>query len=676
MDYLDFELEVRPLGGRQYELVVIKSPAGEARERVTFPLDTLQLNDSLKDVEIALLRSSKVRRKALTEEEQSVQNFGRHLFDFLLPSELRGLYRTSLNRARREDKGLRLKLRLADPALANLPWEFLYDAVQREYLCLAPETPLVRYVELERTLEPLAVVAPLRVLGVVSSPTNLPDQLDIGREKQRVEEALADLQAEGLVELHWLAGQTWRDLQKALRGGPWHILHFIGHGGFDTHKDEGFLLLADEKGEATRLYAAELGRLLAGHRPLRLALLNACEGAKGGRDLFSSTARILMERGLPAVLAMQYEISDTAAIEFARTFYETLAEGFPVDRATAEARIAVSLAFSHTVEWGIPVLAMRAPDGHLFGQVQARRDDFSRSVPPAVVLEEVKTAKAATTNEETTKVVTTSRETAKAVTTNVLGIEWVEIPAGEFWMGDNNGLDNEKPCHLVELPTYWIAKTPITNAQYQKFVQATGHSVPKHWENGKVPQGKENHPVVYVSWDDGMALAKWASEQTGQTILLPSEAEWEKAARGGLVLPNGQQNPLPKRKYPWGEASDKSKCNTDESGIKTTTPVDKYPQGASPYGVLDLSGNVWEWTRSLYKPYPYVARDGLEDLQLRDSRVWRGGAWNLQQFNARAASRGDGHPNSRGSPLGLRLVRAPRPPSLPRPLASGSISER
>ncbi len=154
MEYLDFELEVRPLGGRQYELVVIKSPAGEARERVTFPLDTLQLNDSLKDVEIALLRSSKVRRQALTEEEQNVQNFGRHLFDFLLPSELRGLYRTSLNRARREDKGLRLKLRLNDPDLTNLPWEFLYDAVQREYLCLAQETPLVRYVELERTLEP------------------------------------------------------------------------------------------------------------------------------------------------------------------------------------------------------------------------------------------------------------------------------------------------------------------------------------------------------------------------------------------------------------------------------------------------------------------------------------------------------------------------------------------
>ncbi|MDA0244704.1 MAG: SUMF1/EgtB/PvdO family nonheme iron enzyme [Chloroflexi bacterium] len=766
MDYLDFELEVRPLGGQQYELVVIKSPAGEAREQATFPLDTLQRENRLKDVEIALLRSGKVSRKTLTEEEQNVQNFGRQLFDFLLPGELRGLYRTSLSRARQDDKGLRLKLRLADPDLANLPWEFLYDAVQSEYLCLAHETPLVRYVELERTVPPLAVVAPLRVLGMVASPTNLPHQLDIGQEQQRVEEALADLQAQGLVELHWLAGQTWRDLQRVLRGGSWHVFHFIGHGGFDTYKDEGFLLLADERGEAKRFYATELGRLLAGHRPLRLALLNACEGAKGGRDIFSSTARILMGRGLPAVLAMQYEISDTAAIEFARTFYEALAEGLPVDRATAEARIAVSLAFERTVEWGIPVLSMRSADGVLFGQVQAhrptpptqaveekpapplpalelalpspqphpefeqltqdaqtprrlyellvarfsmselktlafglsinyenighktlsefalelvqycqrrgrlgelmaqiqqecpdvavgsllteaRRNDLSRAVPPVRSNDFSRSVPPTETLEQ--------ERTAKAVTTNPLGIEWIEIPAGEFWMGEGS------ECHLVNLPTYWIAKTPLTNTQYHVFVQATGHPAPEHWENGQIPEGKGNHPVVLVDWDDGIALAKWASEQTGQTILLPSEAEWEKAARGGLMLPNGK-NPLPKRIYPWGDAFDKGKCNTEESGIKGTSPVDTYPQGASPYGVLEMSGNVWEWTRSLLKLYPYVAKDGREDPNSQGSRVWRGGSWVSNQDYARTAARHLSLPVNRFHGLGLRLVWCVHPP--------------
>ena len=643
MDYLDFELEVRPLGGRQYKLIVIRSPAGETRAEAIFPLDTLQLENSLLKVEVALSRSSHSKRKVLTEEETAVQTFGRHLFDFLFPRPVYALYQNSLASAKQQDKGLRLKLRLADPALSHLPWEFLHD---KDYLCLAHETPLVRYVELERTVSPLAVDAPLRVLGVLGADWGA-HKLDMAREKARIGRALADLQADGLLEIEWLERPTWRDLSRALRRGAWHIFHFVGHGGFDTYKDEGFLLLADEEGQAKRFYATELGRLLSQHRPLRLALLNACEGAKGGRDLFSSTARILMEKGLPAVLAMQYEISDTAAIEFARTFYETLAEGLPVDRAVSEARLAMSFAFSQTMEWGIPVLAMRAQDGYLFGQpaahLKARSNDFSRPTPPNKTLEEA--------------------GTTKVVTTNVLGIEWVEIPEGEFWMGDDNGRDNEKPCHLVNLPTYWIAKTPITNAQYQQFVQATGHSIPEHWENGQIPKGKENHPVVYVSWDDGMDLAKWVGAQMGETVLLPSEAEWEKAARGGLVLLNGQQNPLPKRNYPWGDSFDKNNCNTSESGIKDTTPVDKYRFGASPYGVLDLSGNVWEWMRSLYKPYPYVAGDGREDLQLRDSRGLRGGSWYNGGY-ARAAYRYLDRPHYRGVSVGLRLVRVPRPPSL------------
>jgi hypothetical protein len=175
------------------------------------------------------------------------------------------------------------------------------------------------------------------------------------------------LQANGLVDLTWLPGQTWRDLQRAMRGGPWHILHFMGHGGFDRNRDEGFLALADEEGETHRLSATQLGRLLADHFPLRLVLLNACEGARGGgRDVFSSTASILVRGGIPAVIAMQYEITDRAAIELAQAFYEALADGTPVDAAVAEARKAISFAVANTVEWGTPVLYMRSPDGVLF----------------------------------------------------------------------------------------------------------------------------------------------------------------------------------------------------------------------------------------------------------------------------------------------------------------------
>src|SRR5436190_12641606 len=131
---------------------------------------------------------------------------------------------------------------------------------------------------------------------MIASPLSLPP-LDVVREQQRLQAALSDLQARGLVELVWLAGQTWHDLQQALRSGPWHVFHFMGHGGFDRAADEGFLALADEGGEVQRLSATRLGRLLAEHASLRMVLLNACEGARSStHDIFSSTAAILVRR--------------------------------------------------------------------------------------------------------------------------------------------------------------------------------------------------------------------------------------------------------------------------------------------------------------------------------------------------------------------------------------------
>ena len=364
--YLDFELEIGPGSGREYPVAVVRSPAGEARETMRFPYDALALESRLKDLQIALLRSGGKRRQVLSLEEQTVQDFGRDLFNALLSGEVRSRYDVSLGDAARQGKGLRLELRIQPPELAALPWEFLYDPRQAEYVCLSRRTPVVRYLELPQPIQPLAVTPPLRILGMIASPSDLPP-LDIGREKQRVEEAVKDLQAQGLVSLTWLAGKTWRELQRAMREGPWHVFHFIGHGGFDHNTDEGFIALADEEGYSDRFKATKLARLLADHFPLRLALLNSCEGARGSElDLFSSTAAILVRRGIPAVLAMQYEITDRAAIEFARAFYEALADGMPVDAAVAEARKAVSLAVTNTVEWGIPVLYMRSPNGVLF----------------------------------------------------------------------------------------------------------------------------------------------------------------------------------------------------------------------------------------------------------------------------------------------------------------------
>jgi formylglycine-generating enzyme required for sulfatase activity len=554
----------------------------------------------------------------------------------------------SRREAAQQGQGLRLKLRIQSPELAALPWEFLYDPRQAEYVCLSRYTPVVRYLELPEPPQPLTVTPPLRILAMIASPQDLAP-LDIEREKQRVARAVKDLRGQGLVDLTWLAGQTWRDLQREMRRGPWHVFHFVGHGGFDRNADEGFIALADDDGQTHRLSATLLARLLADQRSLRLVLLNACEGARGGeRDIFSSSAAILVRRGIPAVLAMQYEITDRAAIEFARTFYEALADGMPVDAAVAEARKAISLAVANTVEWGTPVLYMRAPDGRIFAPVSAPPRDLGVPVKP---------------EEKRPPTVLLPKEQPPAPVRQPFEPEMIPIPAGEFLMGsdprkDEQAFDDEQPQHTLYLPDYYLAKTPVTNAQYAAFVQATGHDQPEHWKGGKPPPGKEDHPVVNVSWDDALAYCRWLAGVTGKPYRLPGEAEWEKGARG-----------TDGRIYPWGNRWDATRCNSQESGRDETTPVGAFPAGASPYGLLDMAGNVWEWTRSLWgkdpqKPnfrYPYNPKDGRENLEASPDvfRVLRGGAFYFDEGLVRCAVRVRDSPSVRYGTIGFRVVVSP-----------------
>ncbi len=220
-EYVDFELEIRKGGPREYH-VAARSPAGEAQEHMRFPFDEWQLKDKLRDVEVALLRSGGSRRALNTPEEQSVQEFGQALFEALLVGDVRTRYEMSLDKARQQNKGLRLKLRIQPPELTGLPWEFLYDEGQGEYLCLSSETPLVRYVDLRRPIEQLPVTPPLRILGMVSSPLDL-DPLNVEDEKRLVEEAVKDLSADGMVELTWL-GEA--DLARLAAG---HAARFVAH---------------------------------------------------------------------------------------------------------------------------------------------------------------------------------------------------------------------------------------------------------------------------------------------------------------------------------------------------------------------------------------------------------------------------------------------------------------
>lgn len=226
------------------------------------------------------------------------------------------------------------------------------------------------------------------------------------------------------------------------------------------------------------------------------------------------------------------------------------------------------------------------------------------------------------------------------------------VSAGEFLMGSNPKRDlqaqaNEQPQHGVKLDAYAIARFPVTVAEYTCFNEATRLFRSKSLAD---QLWKLDHPVTYVSWDDAVAYAAWLARTTGQPWRLPTEAEWEKAARwdahSGVA-----------RLYPWGDTFDASRAHTREGGKSYTTAVGSCPTGASPYGADDMAGNVWEWTHSLYKPYPYTGDDGREVEKSTGNRVLRGGSWNYSQLLARVAYRNDGRPHNWGSgDIGFRLV--------------------
>ncbi|MFQ5575515.1 MAG: formylglycine-generating enzyme family protein [Anaerolineae bacterium] len=219
------------------------------------------------------------------------------------------------------------------------------------------------------------------------------------------------------------------------------------------------------------------------------------------------------------------------------------------------------------------------------------------------------------------------------------GKEMIFIPGGTFTMGSDDDAENARPAHPVTVGSFYIDRWPVTNAEYKVFVDKTGYPVPNYdvpwcdttgynWdvETKTYPPGKDDHPVVLVTFEDVKAYAAWAGKR------LPTEAEWEFAARG-----------VAGRLWPWGNQFKPNCSNTAETHRRSTTPVGLFSsQGDTPEGVVDMVGNVWEWVSSLYLPYPYRADDGREDAASGRWRVLRGGSWVNDSTVANAIARLDG----------------------------------
>ncbi|MES2304609.1 MAG: CHAT domain-containing protein [Gemmatimonadota bacterium] len=371
MEYLDFIIRIESRRG-EFFVVGIESPAGEGSSELRLPFAPADVGALLGGVGHAVRGT----REIIIRAEQGAAHhhpptLGDMLFQALFSGPCRDLFNTSLGHIQGREIGLRIKLHIDpnDPdlaGLASLPWELMYRAETRDFLSLSRGTPLVRYLDVQRPFALLPFSPPLRILVAVSSPAGAPP-LDLAHERKAIETTWGK---RADVAVDFLDRVTSRQLTDRLAARHYHVLHFMGHGDFDPDRGTGVLLLEDDAGQPSPIDGATLGMLLRDVASMRLVFLNACNtarvGSGPGLDPFAGVASALVMAGVPAVVAMQFPISDNAAIEFASTFYPRLVEGFPVDAAVAEARKAIRMADRKSWEWATPVLFMRSKDGALF----------------------------------------------------------------------------------------------------------------------------------------------------------------------------------------------------------------------------------------------------------------------------------------------------------------------
>ena len=531
---------------------------------------------------------------------------------------------------------IRLIIDSKAPELHIIPWELLHDTtpgLEPQALAANAATPFSRYWESQLLpIEPI-VERPIRMLVAIANPKGLDQysltEIRVNRETEIIQAAVKDV-GPGQLSIDFLNhGVTLATIEDRLRSGSgFHIFHLIAHGSYKQKKDEDrvVLFLAEDEGnQVAPIQANKLASMIRrlAHKPY-LVFLASCQSAtRSTSNAFRGLAPSLMSGGVPAVLAMQNYVSVSTARQFTSVFYHQLFDQGLVDLATNTARAAILTA--ELPGSGIPVLFSRLPSNHLLAP---RRGDA-----------------------------------APVIKRKPFEPETIYIPPREFLMGgEGEGIpDYEGPQATVDLPyPYRVGKYPVTNKEYATFIKAKkGEDQPADWILRKPPQGKDDHPVVGVSWYEAQTYCQWLSQRTGRTYRLPTEAEWEKAARGT----QGQR-------YPWGEAWQDGCCNAhsdDTTPVRNPDDWDEpyFSAGSSPYQCCDMLGNVEEWTSTLWGSdslqsdfkYPYDHDDGREEPQAPDGlRICRGGSFKNRQTELNCHMRSFEHPEIRLSWLGFRVV--------------------
>lgn len=648
MEYRNFDINFLADSNPDQFIVSVRGPGGEGNLTFKLPFNTTELENHVLRLSQLISRSG-VRKIQLQPRRQRIpQEIGEQLYKALFRGDVLTAYTNSLSKLS-EDEGLRIVLRHKDtPFLSNVPWEFLHNG--RNFLSLDYTTPIVRYADMPEG-EPLTqTVYPLRILVTISNPFG---DLDTETEKQKVEKALHDLIADQKVYIDYTPDGTLTGLRKSLEsserlGNSFHIWHFIGHGVFHERDKEGYLAFEKSKsGGERKVSADELNNIFVNYkRKLRLIVLNSCEGARGDQyDPFASIAMSLVALSGPSVIGMQFEFTDGAAAIFSEKFYESIAEEQRIETAITAARQAIHSSDEYSFEWATPVLYTRSHTGRLFEIITKSNSKDYISEMAVNDQEEI------------------------AITDLIQPLSWEPdlvkiLNESKFWMGteaneveylvktyNSDWFRHEYPQDQIEEPDFQISKYHITQEQFLLFLKETDKNAPL------VPEDKLLHPVTNVSFLDAIEFCIWLSERLGRRFSLPTESQWEKACRGGLVI-GGEENPYPKRVYPWGnEKPSAIRCNIQEN----IQAIGQYPQGRSPYSCEDMVGNVWEWTLTIYDedlfPYPYVNDERNNIISFPGyRRVIRGGAAQHGFQTMRCSSRHYAEPENGYPDIGFRIV--------------------
>ena len=351
MNYKNFDLSIESNSGDGYHVKVQSDLWGDTKGVFTLGPDCQSLLTELNKVE------------ELQDDSPLPMNLGISLYQCLFREAVGAMLNKNLGAALLDDDGgLRIRLRVSPPEISALPWEVLYDRDSKAFVSTSGKTPLTRYLEIPEPIKNLKITPPVKVLVLIPEGSGL----DVDKEEEIIDDAFKKL---GTVKKTVLKKEVTRaEISRALLEEQYHILHFIGHGTFEA--DQGYLLINSEGGGEDRISADQFADFFRGYPSLKLVVLNSCQGAEVSRtrELAGMAPQLIM-RGIPAVIAMQYPISDEAALVFAREFYLKLCAGWSrgqVDAAISHARNRIHMDVKEPMAFATPVLFMRSPTGVLF----------------------------------------------------------------------------------------------------------------------------------------------------------------------------------------------------------------------------------------------------------------------------------------------------------------------